>query len=117
MTGDTLWQRLRGWLAKPDAQNAAAAPDAEHAQARMVDSLRRLLDDATIPPAIREELAGDFGRIESMLERLERGELHVAVFGRVSAGKSALGNALLGREAFTVGVLHGTTTRDRKSVV
>ena len=34
----------------------------------------------------------------------------MAVFGRVSAGKSALGNALLGREAFTVGVLHGTTT-------
>src|SRR3546814_9632499 len=27
-----------------------------------------------------------------------------------SAGKAALGNALLGREAFTVGVLHGTTT-------
>jgi predicted GTPase len=39
-----------------------------------------------------------------MLARLEKGELHVAVFGRVSAGKSALGNALLGREAFTVGV-------------
>ncbi|MEV8521906.1 GTP-binding protein [Dyella marensis] len=117
MTGDTLWQRLRGWLAKPDAQNAAAAPDAEHAQARMVDSLRRLLDDATIPPAIREELAGDFGRIESMLERLERGELHVAVFGRVSAGKSALGNALLGREAFTVGVLHGTTTRAEQAAL
>src|SRR3546814_1718534 len=45
-----------------------------------------------------------------MRGKLERGELHVAVFGRVSAGKSALGNALLGREAFTVGVLHGTTT-------
>jgi uncharacterized protein (DUF697 family)/GTP-binding protein EngB required for normal cell division len=28
----------------------------------------------------------------------------------VSAGKSALGNALLGRQAFPVGVLHGTTT-------
>ena len=117
MTGDTLWQRLRGWLVKPDAESAAAAPDAEHAQARMVDSLRRLLDDATIPPAIREELAGDFGRIESMLERLERGELHVAVFGRVSAGKSALGNALLGREAFTVGVLHGTTTRAEQAAL
>ena len=44
-----------------------------------------------------------------MLAKLERGELHIAVFGRVSVGKSALANALLGEDAFTVGVLHGTT--------
>jgi len=77
---------------------------------RVADSLRSLLDDPTIPAAVRSELAADFGRIESMLAKLERGELHIAVFGRVSAGKSALGNALLGRHAFPVGVLHGTTT-------
>lgn len=121
MSGDTLWQRLRGWLVKPDAQDAAtapaAAPVAERAQARMADSLRRLLDDPGIPPAIRAELASDFGRIENMLERLQRGELHVAVFGRVSAGKSALGNALLGREAFAVGVLHGTTTQAEQAAL
>ena len=111
MAIDTLWQRLRGWL-KPDASVATVAGDIAHmdtAQSRMTASLRSLLDDPTISPTIRSELAVDFGRIEAMLERLERGELHVAVFGRVSAGKSALGNALLGREAFTVGVLHGTT--------
>lgn len=112
-----LWRRLRGWLERPEAAPAAAAPAADHAQARMIDSLRRLLDDPGIPPAIREELAGDFGRIENMLARLERGELHVAVFGRVSAGKSALGNALLGREAFTVGVLHGTTTQAEQAAL
>jgi small GTP-binding protein len=39
------------------------------------------------------------------------------VFGRVSAGKSALGNALLGREAFTVGVLHGTTTQAEQAAL
>jgi small GTP-binding protein len=109
MAIDALWQRLRGWL-KPDAP--VVAGDTAHrdtAQSRMTASLRSLLDDPSISPSIRSELAADFGRIEAMLERLERGELHVAVFGRVSAGKSALGNALLGREAFTVGVLHGTT--------
>lgn len=111
-----LWRRLRGWLGRPEA-NAAPAPASQHAQERMVDSLRRLLDDPGIPPAIREELAGDFSRVESMLDRLERGELHVAVFGRVSAGKSALGNALLGREAFTVGVLHGTTTQAEQAAL
>jgi GTP-binding protein Era len=44
-----------------------------------------------------------------LLDKLAAGELHIAVFGRVSVGKSALGNALLGRDAFVTGVLHGTT--------
>lgn len=44
-----------------------------------------------------------------MLGKLERGDVHIAVFGRVSVGKSALLNALAGRELFEVGVLHGTT--------
>ncbi|WP_329741206.1 GTP-binding protein [Dyella sp. A6] len=109
-----LWQRLRGRptpAATPGAHTGAGTGTAATAvDARMAESLRNLLDDPTIPPTVRHELAADFARVESMLARLERGELHVAVFGRVSAGKSALGNALLGREAFAVGVLHGTTT-------
>ncbi len=72
-------------------------------------SLRALLDDPQIPTSVRSGLAADFARLESMLGKLERGELHIAVFGRVSVGKSALANALLGEDAFTVGVLHGTT--------
>ncbi|MHA6204544.1 DUF697 domain-containing protein [Dyella soli] len=118
MATDSLWRRLRGWL-KPDAQ-AAGTRGAMHtgaASSRVTASLRSLLDDPTIPDAIRSELAGDFRRIEAMLERLERGELHVAVFGRVSVGKSALGNALLGRERFAVGVLHGTTTTAQQAVL
>ena len=97
------------------ATHEVAATDT--AQSRMTASLRSLLDDPGISPAIRSELAADFGRIEAMLERLERGELHVAVFGRVSAGKSALGNALLGREAFAVGVLHGTTSEAQQAML
>ncbi len=111
MTGGHLWQRLRGWIRPVALTPSTPAPrPAAGDSSRIADSLRNLLDDPTIPASVRGELAADFGRIEAMLARLERGELHVAVFGRVSAGKSALGNALLGREAFTVGVLHGTTT-------
>lgn len=112
MATDTLWRRLRGWMTPAGAGAVTApAPRGEgHAANQVADSLRHLLDDPTIPAAVRSELAGDFGRIEGMLARLQRGELHVAVFGRVSTGKSALGNALLGRDAFRVGVLHGTTT-------
>ena len=111
MAIDSLWQRLRG-LVRPTPGDPEAVPQARTSSgsSRVADSLRSLLDDPTIPAAVRSELATDFARIESMLAKLERGELHIAVFGRVSAGKSALGNALLGRHAFPVGVLHGTTT-------
>ncbi|MBC6942503.1 MAG: DUF697 domain-containing protein [Xanthomonadales bacterium] len=98
------WQRLRGG-------GAPAAPVADgsvhHAQASA--SLRALLDDRQIPAAVRNSLSAEFARLESMLAKLEREELHIAVFGRVSVGKSALANALLGEAAFAVGVLHGTT--------
>ncbi|HJT98116.1 MAG TPA: GTP-binding protein, partial [Rhodanobacteraceae bacterium] len=86
-----------------------AAPDPGRHGIKAAESLRALLDDPHVPPAIRTNLAADFSRLETMLGKLERGELHIAVFGRVSVGKSALANALLGADAFTVGVLHGTT--------
>ena len=44
-----------------------------------------------------------------MLDKLEHGHIHIAVFGRVSVGKSALVNALLGEERFATSPLHGET--------
>jgi small GTP-binding protein len=79
-------------------------------RALAADSLRTLLADPSIPAAVRQELAAEFGEIEALLGKLERDEVHVAVLGRVSVGKSALLNALLGEERFAVDVLHGTTT-------
>ncbi len=84
---------------------AIADAHQDHATA----SLRALLEDGSIPAAIRSGLSSEFARLEAMLAKLERGEVHIAVFGRVSVGKSALANALLGNDAFSVGVLHGTT--------
>jgi GTPase len=107
---DSWWTRLRRRFfdAADGGDDAPPAPsDGHHAQA--ADSLRALLEDDKIPPAIRRMLADDFARLEAMLGKLERDELHLAVFGRVSVGKSALANALLGEDAFEVGVLHGTT--------
>ncbi|GAB3031022.1 DUF697 domain-containing protein [Oleiagrimonas citrea] len=96
---------------RDDPARSPSSPDDVQADARVASSLRTLLDDPGVPDAVRAELAHEFERVEHMLDKLERGELHVAVFGRVSAGKSALGNALLGHQAFRVGVLHGTTTQ------
>ncbi|HEY0231540.1 MAG TPA: GTP-binding protein [Dokdonella sp.] len=93
--------------ARADDVPASPRGDAHNLQAAA--SLRALLDDPHIPASVRTSLSTDFARLESMLGKLERGELHIAVFGRVSVGKSALANALLGENAFSVGVLHGTT--------
>ncbi|MBL8299743.1 MAG: GTP-binding protein [Rhodanobacteraceae bacterium] len=106
-------KRLAGWFDsvsrwwQGQAQPAAAGSPADQAS----DALRGLLHDSSVPESVRRELHDEFARIESLLDKLARNELHVAVFGRVSVGKSALGNALLGAPAFETGVLHGTTTR------
>jgi GTPase len=86
-----------------------AASNADDVMDRAAESLRRLLDDPDIPASVREAMAPEFAELARALAKLEQDELHVAVFGRVSVGKSALLNALLGRDEFEVGVLHGTT--------
>ena len=73
------------------------------------ESLRELIDDTRLPPGVRESLAHDYQAVEAMLNKLEHGHLHLAVFGRVSTGKSSLLNALIGEERFTVSPLHGET--------
>ena len=90
----SLWQRLRTRFQRADDKAIVDAPlfgarGAAHSL-QAAESLRALLDDPQIPASIRTQLAADFTRLESMLAKLERGELHVAVFGRVSVGKSAL---------------------------
>jgi len=100
------WRRLRRRLGTSPPEPSRGGDD--HLL-RAADSLRALLDDPSIPGAVRAALAADYGRIEVMLDKLEHGHIHIAVFGRVSVGKSALLNALLGEPAFEVGVLHGTT--------
>ncbi len=102
-----LRERLGRWWPFGRAHAGASSGDP---LLRAADSLRALLDDRAIPPAVRASLAADYAEVETMLDKLERGRIDLAAFGRVSVGKSALLNALLGREAFAVGVLHGTTT-------
>ncbi|GAB1406328.1 DUF697 domain-containing protein [Thermomonas brevis] len=114
---DGVLDWLRGLL-RPQPPDAAAASRARAAGndhlARASDSLRALLADRSIPPAVRDALRADYAEIEALLDKLERQQLHVAAFGRVSVGKSALLNALAGEAVFDTGVLHGTTTRQHR---
>ncbi len=75
------------------------------------ESLSELLNDTRVPKNVRGLLQIDYEQLRTMLTKLENNQLHVAVFGRVSVGKSSVLNALLGREAFSVSVLHGETTK------
>jgi hypothetical protein len=73
------------------------------------ESLRELINDARLPAGVRESRAHDYDAVESMLDKLDHGHLHLAAFGRVSTGKSSLLNALIGEQAFSVSPLHGET--------
>lgn len=73
------------------------------------ESLRELLVDERVPQEVRESLREDYRQVQAMLDKLEQGHIHVAVFGRVSVGKSALLNALLGEARFATSPLHGET--------
>jgi small GTP-binding protein len=75
------------------------------------ESLSELLNDTRVPTNVRSLLQDDYTQLRTMLTKLENNQLHVAVFGRVSVGKSSVLNALLGREAFSVSILHGETTK------
>lgn len=96
----------------PGVEPASAAEDSHVARAR--ESLRSLLQESQVPPPVRIALAGDFAEVQAMLDKLDDGHIHIAVFGRVGVGKSALLNALLGERRFATSPLHGET-RDAQS--
>ena len=93
---------------KKSAATEGAAADSDHlALAR--ESLRSLIEDTRLPAGIRDALSHDYKAVQAMLDKLEHGHIHLAVFGRVSTGKSSLLNALIGDEVFAVSPLHGET--------
>lgn len=74
-----------------------------------------MLEDTSIPAAVRQELQAEFDEIDRALEKLNRGEIHIAVFGRVGAGKSSLLNALVGAKVFETSPLHGETRAEQRT--
>ena len=77
------------------------------------DSITRCLQRwrAELQLSRREQslLGPELQSLDRQLQRLERRELRLAVFGRVGVGKSSLLNALLGQAHFATDVAHGST--------
>ena len=97
------------WRKKPAATDGEDQEDENDLLMLARESLRELVNDARLPTGVRESLAHDYEAVQGMLDKLEHGHIHLAVFGRVSTGKSSLLNALIGEEAFAVSPLHGET--------
>lgn len=73
------------------------------------DVLRELVTHLDLTPRERTGLESEIHGLESMLDKLDRQVVHIAVFGMVGRGKSSLLNALLGQAIFETGPTHGVT--------
>lgn len=107
-----MFDKLPGWpwSRKKTPVDVVADGGSDHLNLAC-ESLRELIDDSRLPAGIRESLAHDYDAVEGMLDKLQHGHLHIAVFGRVSTGKSSLLNALIGEQRFAVSPLHGETKK------
>ncbi len=107
-----MFDRLPGWPWIRSGKKTDEVHDggSEHLTLAR-ESLRELIEDTRLPPGIRESLAHDYAAVQAMLEKLQHGHLHIAVFGRVSTDKSSLLNALIGEHKFAISPLHGETKR------
>ena len=77
-------------------------------------SLRTLLRNLDLNTAESEAIAEELDRLSEMLDKLEHSVVQIAAFGLVGRGKSSVLNALVGKEIFVTGALHGVTqTIDR----
>ena len=100
---------MRRWSSNRHAATSGRATDGDTHLALARESLRDLIADERVPEEVRDSLAEDYQQVQAMLDKLEHGHIHIAMFGRVSVGKSALVNALLGERRFATSPLHGET--------
>jgi GTPase len=98
----------------PDAELEETIHSFDNIQAELnyrqaQDVLRDLVTGLDLTPRERTGLESEILGLESMLYKLDRQVVHIAVFGMVGRGKSSLLNALLGQQVFETGPIHGVT--------
>lgn len=93
-----------------DAQSLQDLSDAQRTLREALESLKKEVW-SRLRPAERKAIEEEFKQADELLERLKSGLVWVALFGKVSVGKSSTINAILEVDLAPVDVLHGTTTR------
>lgn len=78
-------------------------------------ALETLVEKLDLSPRERTGLETEINSLQSMLDKLEKQVVHIAVFGMVSRGKSSLLNALLGQTVFATGPVHGVTQQSQQA--
>jgi small GTP-binding protein len=73
------------------------------------DSLRSLVNHLDLTEQEEKGLETSLKHLTSLLDKLEQSVVQIAAFGMVGRGKSSLLNALVGKEIFLTGPLHGVT--------
>lgn len=104
------WQKIwRKWRSESiEKKTHSLQGDATH---QTLDSLRDLLADEKIPTAVRMQLKDEYRQVQKLIDKLEKEQVHIVVFGKVSCGKSSLLNALVGQNVFSTSPLHGETKK------
>ncbi len=74
-------------------------------------SLQNLVNQLDLTQEEQKGLEGEISHLTFMLEKLEQSRLQIVAFGLVGRGKSSVLNALLGKEVFQAGPLHGVTQK------
>lgn len=106
---------LPGWPSTARKNSPEGTSQADQHLLAANENLRALLEDSSIPAALRAELSAEFEAVEQISRKLLEDEIHIAAFGRVGVGKSALLNALLEKPLFTTSPLHGETRAEERA--
>ena len=93
----------------------ASSSNMSDATDKTLDSLHGMLNDEHIPATVRMQLNEEYQQVQQLIDKLEKEQVHIVAFGKVSSGKSSLLNALIGKQTFATSPLHGET-KSRQSV-
>jgi len=95
-------------VTEPSSSSQVSSQDANYLEA--VKSVEKTLGDLRgCSDSERQHLLDDITQLNEMYDKISTGRVEITIFGEISTGKSAMINALIGREVADVDVQGGWT--------